>query len=211
MKKLLLVIPLLLIGFFLFTGQDFKGKDDRKWNIDERMTKLYTTDEYSPLPYVLDKNFKHTNQMRIIQTPYEVLSVTPNFRPYPTTNTNQSEVIITRHPTNQNIMLASANMTTIGGTLFISEGVYVTTNGGTTWFGSDTLNGAPIGNHGGDPGPAIDHNGRMYMSHLGFSTSGMFANYSTNNGLTWSNTFTIASGSQDKNFTGVDLDACSMI
>ena len=209
MKKLLLIIPLLMIGFFVFTGQDFKGKDDGKWDIDARMTKLYTTDEYSPLPYILDRNFKHTNQMRVIQTPNEVLSITPNFRPYPTNNTNQSEVMITRHPLNQSIMLATGNMTTIGGTLFISEGVYVTTNGGTSWFGSDTLNGAPIGNHGGDPGPAIDHTGRMYMSHLGYTTSGMFANYSTNNGLSWSNTFTIASGSQDKNFSGVDDDPSS--
>jgi hypothetical protein len=208
-KKLLWLAPIIIIGFFFFTGQDFKGNDDRKWSIDQRMTKLITTNEYAPLPVVEDRNFVHSTQMRVFMTPAGVMSVTPNIRPYPTTNTNQSEVIITRHPINQNIMLASGNMSTIGGTLFISEGVYVTTNGGVTWFGSDTLNGAPIGNHGGDPGPAIDHNGRMYMSHLGFSTSGMFANYSTNNGLNWSNTFTIASGSQDKNFTAVDDDPSS--
>ncbi|HLT24100.1 MAG TPA: hypothetical protein VK004_03155, partial [Ignavibacteria bacterium] len=208
-KKLLWLLPIITIGYFFFTGQDFKGNDDRKWDLDQRMTKLYVTDEYAPLPAVEDRNFVHSTQPRVFVTPNGVMSVTPNIRPYPTTNTNQSEVIITRHPTNQNIMFASANMTTIGGSLFISEGVYVTTNGGATWFGSDTLNGAPIGNHGGDPGPAIDHNGRFYMSHLGFSTSGMFANYSTNNGATWSNTFTIASGSQDKNFTAVDDDPSS--
>ena len=181
-KKLLWLFPVIAIGYFFFTGQDFKGNDDRKWSIDARMTKLVATNDYAPLPVIKDVNFVHSTDTRIIHTPYEVVSVTPNVRLHPTNNTNQSEVIITRHPTNQNIMFASGNMTTIGGTLFISEGVYVTTNSGLSWFGSDTLNGAPIGNHGGDPGPAIDHNGRFYMSHLGFSTSGMFANYSTNNG-----------------------------
>ncbi|CAF3802102.1 unnamed protein product [Rotaria sp. Silwood1] len=87
---------------------------------------------------------------------------------------------------------------------FYSEGVYVTTDGGASWFGSDTLQGAPIGNHGGDPGPTIDKDGRIHMTHLGFSTSGMFANTSTNNGLTWSGNFTIEAGSVDKNLAGTD-------
>lgn len=196
MRKLFLLFVVAGIGFFTFTGQ--KTNDDKKWNIDPRMMSAYPTGEYSVLPTVQDiVSYSHTP--RLIG-PYVV---GPNFRPYPTSNTNQSEVIIVKHPTNPNIMWASCNMTTTG-TLFISEGTYVTTNGGTTWFGSDTLTGAPIGNHGGDPGPAIDRNGVLHMTHLGYTTSGMFANYSTNNGATWSNTFTIASGSQDKNFAASD-------
>ena len=66
------------------------------------------------------------------------------------------------------------------------------------------VSGCIIGNHGGDPGPTIDKNGVIIMSHLGYSTSGMFANYSSNNGATWSSTYTIASGSQDKNFATTD-------
>lgn len=102
-------------------------------------------------------------------------------------------------------MFGSSNaFNNVSGTLFISEGVYVSTNGGLTWFGSDTLTGTPLGNHGGDPGITIDKNGNFIMTHLGFSTSGMFGNYSTDNGLTWSPNATITTGSQDKNLTGTD-------
>ncbi|HRE42091.1 MAG TPA: T9SS type A sorting domain-containing protein [Ignavibacteria bacterium] len=197
MKKLFALFFIITIGFVTFTGQKFND-DERKWDPDPRYTGLVVTG-YTPLPQ-LTENYIVSSQPRV-DGPFVISA---NFRPYPTTNTNQSEVIITRHPTNQNILWASCNMTTIGGTLFISEGTYVSTNGGANWFGSDTLAGAPIGNHGGDPGPAIDKDGRLHMTHLGYTTSGMFANYSTNNGLTWSNTFTIASGSQDKNFAGTD-------
>ena len=66
------------------------------------------------------------------------------------------------------------------------------------------MQGTPLGNHGGDPGIAIDKNGNFIMTHLGFSTSGMFANYSTDNGATWSSNYTITTGSQDKNLAGTD-------
>jgi hypothetical protein len=203
MKKLFLLLPVILIGVMLFMGQ--KSLDSEKWNTDPSMTRIQPSDDYSPYLPTLPKNFVFTTEPRM-EGPY---LVGPNVRPYPTTNTHQSEVIIVRHPTNQNFMWASANMTTVSGTLFISEGVYVTTNGGLSWFGSDTLAGAPINNHGGDPGPYIDHNGVMVMSHLGYSTAGMFANYSTDFGMTWSPTATLLTGSQDKNLANVDDDPSS--
>ena len=50
MKKLYFILPVLLIGFFIFTGQDFPSRDTEKWN-DPAMTKLYMTGEtYAPLP-----------------------------------------------------------------------------------------------------------------------------------------------------------------
>jgi hypothetical protein len=202
MKKLLYLFPVLLVGFFLLTGQNLP--DEAKWN-QPMQTNLYDPSAiYSEkLPVVRDY-FNPNAVSRIVTTPYEVIEVTPNVRVLPRTNSWQSEVDIKRHPLNPNIMFGSSNAFNNSGTLFISEGVYVTTNGGVSWFGTDTLQGAPIGNHGGDPGIAIDKNGTFIMTHLGYSTSGMFANYSTNNGSTWSSTYTITTGSQDKNLAATD-------
>lgn len=202
MKNLFYVIPVLLVGYFLWTGQDVP--DEARWN-QPMQTNLYDPSAvYSDkLPVVRDY-FNPLAVSRVVTTPYEVLEVTPNVRVLPRTNSWQSETDIKRHPTNHNIMFGSSNAFNNSGSLFISEGVYVTTNGGLTWFGTDTLQGSPISNHGGDPGITIDRNGTFIMTHLGYSTSGMFANYSTNNGATWSANYTITTGSQDKNLAGTD-------
>ena len=147
MKKFILPVILIMIGYALFTGQNF---DERKWSIDPRMTMVYSTGEYVPLPQV--DNYVHPNTSNIVYyTPTGVLTVAPNFRVYPSTTT-QSEVPISRHPTNQNIMFASSNAAHFS-PFFISEGVYVTTNGGVSWFGSDTTKTTPVSGHGGDPAP----------------------------------------------------------
>ena len=202
MKKLFYLFPVLFISFILLTGQDVP--DEARWN-QPMQTGLYDPSAvYSDkLPEVRDY-FNPNAVTRVVTTPYEVIEVTPNVRVLPRTTSWQSEVDIKRHPTNPNIMFGSSNAFNNSGSLFISEGVYVTTNGGVSWFGTDTLQGAPITNHGGDPGITIDKNGTFIMSHLGYSTSGMFANYSTNNGATWSANYTITTGSQDKNLAGTD-------
>ena len=202
MKKIFYLLPVILVGFVLLTGQNVP--DEAKWN-QPMQTNVYDPSAvYSDkLPVVRDY-FNPLATNRIIETPYEVLEVTPNVRVLPRTNSWQSEVDIKRHPLNPLIMFGSSNAFNNSGSLFISEGVYVTTNGGVTWFGSDTTTGAPIGNHGGDPGITIDKNGTFIQTHLGYSTSGMFANYSTNNGSTWSATYTITTGSQDKNLAATD-------
>ncbi|MBK8382027.1 MAG: sialidase family protein [Ignavibacteria bacterium] len=204
MKKVFSLFFFSVLGLFLFMGQKSINKPE-KWNIDPQQTGIYDPNVIStaPLPQEYDY-FNPNNTTRYISSPSGVYAVNPNFRILPRAGSYQSEVIICRHPLNPLIMFGSSNAINNTGTLFISEGVYVTTNGGVNWFGSDTLQGAPIGNHGGDPGPTIDKNGVIIMSHLGYSTSGMFANYSSNNGATWSSTYTIASGSQDKNFATTD-------
>lgn len=113
------------------------------------------------------------------------LTIGPNFILYPS-NINQTEVFITVHPTNPNILFASAN-TIVFQPFFVSEGIYVTTNGGNTWFGSDTCNGPNISFHQGDPGVAIDKNGTFILSRLGRQPFyGIYSHYSTDNGLNWS-------------------------
>ena len=209
MKKLLFLIPILLIGFIIFTGQKSTDNLSEKWDLDPSMTQLVVTGPSYPVLPSRPVDYVFSTKPRFYNTPFGIVTVTPNVRVHPTTNTNQSEVIIVRHPLNQNIMFASCNMTTIGSPLFISEGVYVTTNGGLNWFGSDSLQSVPVIGHGGDPGPTIDKNGRFIMTHLGYLTSGMYANYSTNNGLNWSSTYTIATGPQDKNLAGSDDEPTS--
>jgi len=205
MRKLLLLFPVILIGFLIMTGQ--KNPEAEKWSLAlpnwmyDPSVRIAAT-----LPQVND--FTNPNKdIRYVRTPYEVLAVSPNFRVLPRTNSYQSETDIVRHPTNPLIMFGSSNAFNNTGSLFISEGVYVTTDGGITWGGSDTMslaNGTPVPNQGGDPGILIDKDGRFIQTHLGFTTSGMFGNYSTDNGASWSSNFTIASGSQDKNLAGTD-------
>jgi hypothetical protein len=101
-------------------------------------------------------------------------------------NVNQWEVSIVKHPSNPNILFSSANAVTLSPFFFISEGIYVTTNGGTNWRGNDTCTGQIITFHGGDPGIIIDKNGTFILTRKG-ATSGIYSHFSTDNGLTWSN------------------------
>jgi hypothetical protein len=119
----------------------------------------------------------------------------PNSRIYPS-SVAQIEPSIVKSPVNPLVMFASAY--TISGA-FRSEGVYVTTDGGVTWFGSDTCNsGSSSNNHGGDPGPVIDKDGKFILTHQGGFITGMFSNTSANLGATWTANQLIASGDQDK-------------
>jgi hypothetical protein len=129
----------------------------------------------------------------------------PNFVLFPSSNV-QIEPIITKHPTNPQILFASA-YTSIGG--LPSEGIYVTTNGGLNWHGTDQNPGAPTQNHSGDPGPIIDKNGVFIITHLGTTPPGMFSNFSTDTGTTWSNSILVAGNNQEKGSPGTDVDPSS--
>jgi len=124
-----------------------------------------------------------------------------NFRIHPSGNA-QIEPAIVRSPVDPNVMFAVAY--TISNS-FRSEGNYFTTDGGETWFGSDTCNsGSSSNNHGGDPGPIIDKDGRFILTHQGGFIVGMFSNLSTNFGASWTSNVLIASGDQDKGTPGTD-------
>ena len=108
-----------------------------------------------------------------------------NFRIYPS-NVNQTEVFIKRSPLNPELIFASCNTLSFI-PFFISEGIYVSSNGGQTWIGNDTCTGEPIAFHGGDPGIVIDKNGRFILTRLGRSPFvGLYSHYSLDNGQTWS-------------------------
>ena len=126
------------------------------------------------------------------------VSIGDNFRIYPS-NVSQTEVFIVTHPSNPDILFSSCN-TIVFNPFFVSEGVYVTTNGGNNWYGSDTCKGAPITLHGGDPGITINKDGTFILTRIGFST-GLYSHYSTDNGTTWSN---------QKIITNDDLERATM-
>ena len=117
------------------------------------------------------------------------INIGENFRLYPS-NVSQTEVFMVTHPSNPNIIFASAN-TILFVPFFISEGIYVTSDGGFNWYGSDTCKGEPITLHGGDPGITIDKDGTFILTRRGFSP-GLYSHYSTDFGITWSNQKTIS-------------------
>jgi len=120
-----------------------------------------------------------------------ILSKGENFRLYPS-NVSQSEVFIVNSPVNPDVLFSSCNTLSFI-PFFISEGIYVTENSGSTWQGSDTCSGEPIMFHGGDPGIAINKNGTFILTRLGQSPfSGLYSHYSNDLGKTWSSQITIS-------------------
>lgn len=120
-----------------------------------------------------------------------VLSISENYRIYPSIVT-QREVFITVHPTDPNIIFSAANTFTLN-PFFVGEGVYTSINGGSSWYGNDTVNGGDIQFHGGEPGITIKNDGRFILTRIGRTPLyGLYSHYSTDNGLTWSNSVTIS-------------------
>ena len=137
----------------------------------------------------------------------ETITVEPNFRPKPTTNSTQSETSIDVHPLDNQIIFASANTTSWPVTTLYGTGVYWTSNGGTSWTGFDD---PPFGSNSGDPVSVIGVNGNFYE---GFITDpgGQGIAVSTNGGVSWS-TYSVAPnpGSlADKNHLMVDKQSSS--
>jgi len=137
------------------------------------------------------------------------LIIGDNYRVFPST-TSQSEVFITKHPTNSSILFSSANTLQFTPTFFVSEGVYVSTDAGQSWYGSDTCKGANIFFHGGDPSIAIDKDGNFILTRKG-STSfpGVYSHYSTDNGITWSAQRTISTDELERATIVSDSDPSS--
>jgi hypothetical protein len=196
-----ILIFLICLTIISFSAAQEKT-DTRKWYQDPRMmnigpaevnTNIFPNPE-SQLNYVN----KNTSVM-VQKTTNGSAIVYPNFRVHPSTHI-QSETPIVTHPSNKNIMYGSANAGNFS-PLFLSEGVYVTTDGGTSWFGSDTTSASPITDHGGDPVPSIDMNGRFYQAFLSLSGAGLWVSNSTDYGNTWAAATKIITGSQDKNHT----------
>lgn len=138
------------------------------------------------------------------------LIIGDNFRIFPG-NTSQTEVFITKHPSNTNILFSSANTIQFQPTFFVSEGVYVSTDAGSSWFGSDTCKGAYIFFHGGDPGITIDKNGTFILTRRGTTPpfQGIYSHFSNDLGITWSPQKTISTDEIERATVVSDTDPTS--
>lgn len=113
------------------------------------------------------------------------LSLGANFIIYPGTMT-QTEVFMARSPVDHNTIFTTCNTISFV-PFFISEGIFMTSDGGATWRGDDTCTGSPVGFHGGDPGVAIDKDGTFILTRMGRSPFvGLYSHYSLDKGQTWS-------------------------
>ena len=130
---------------------------------------------------------------------------TPDTHIHPTTNTTQSEMSVTVNPLNPNVILVSANTSDYPVTQIYGAGWYLSTDGGSTWIGSDT---PPTGFNHGDPATAIGRNGYFYIGCIA-ADYGQGIMRSTDNGQSWSY-FTVLQGtgsrqhSLDKNHLHID-------
>ena len=131
-----------------------------------------------------------------------------NFRIYPG-NLDQTEVFIAKSPLDENILFAACNTLNFS-PFFISEGIYVSTDGGFTWTGNDTCTGTPIAFHGGDPGITIDKNGTFILTRMGRSPFiGLYSHYSLDNGQTWSSQKVISTDDLERAAVSTDLNPVS--
>jgi len=201
--KLLGISVLFVLTWAVFAG--FSPQDESpRWSMHpSTRINIEPVGTYQALPENYD--WMDENVPRDVITPQGTFSVGANVAVFPTGTVTQSEVPITRHPTNPYIIFASANTYPVGTATTISTGSFVSTNGGVTWTG----NNAPINNFG-DPAPMVDKDGRFLISYI-TSTGSMGASYSTDNGSTFSGTVTFpgASTAADKNLSCTDDDPTS--
>jgi len=187
-----------LVAFFFMLNLSLA--QEKRSQAPRVMAKI-KTGNYAQIP---DVNYTYVNPnttTKFYFTTSGTLSVSPNIRVLPNSN-QQNEVILVSSPVNPLIMFGSAN-TTVGSTY--GQGMYLTTNGGVTWFGSDILPNLPDSTS--DPAPIIDKNGVLIFTTLNMISANiatLISNYSTNNGTTWSNYTTITSVNSDKNMIGTD-------
>ncbi len=195
MKRYLPVI-LFLVTFLCPTPNSFAQNSD--------FNKLNTTVPktfYKMLSRSLDlRNPNHKTMEYIFRD--QVVDVSPNFRVHPSYE-RQFNVPIARG-LDPNILFASASVYNPG-SLNFTEGVYVSTDGGNNWFGSDTCSSPVISNHNGNPGPGVGPDSRLYLSYFYNSYSTIRVSYSTDYGATWSAGTSLQSGSTfNYNKTAVD-------
>ncbi len=143
----------------------------------------------------------------ILLTPFSLLAqnnylyLSHNYRIHPSDIT-QTEVFITKSPINENILFSSCNTLSFI-PFFVSEGIYTSEDEGITWHGKDSCTGEPVSFHGGDPGIAIDKDGRFVLTRLGRSPFiGLYSHFSYDNGKSWT---------AQKTISNDDLERASVI
>jgi hypothetical protein len=168
---------------------------------DERIWSIVALDNSAPVK-VEPPNWVPADPITKYLNLGDGITIYPNFRPKPTTNTAQSEMSVDIHPTNNNIIFASANASNWPVSTIYGTGVYWSLDASTNWTGFDI---PPFGSNSGDPVSVIGLDGKFYENYIS-GPGGQGVAVSTNNGVNW-NTYTVAPnpGSlADKNHFMVD-------
>ncbi len=161
----------------------------------------------------IQKDLQRIKPIRTV-TADKTYTVYPNIRVWPNSGMTQSEVHIAVNPNNPNILLGGSNAANNSPTItYVNQGYYVTTNGGQTWYGSDSLPHKPSGMYRSDPVVAFDQYGNMYFNTLEYSSTvgDLVTLKSTNNGLTWSTPVAVPNPGpdEDKNWIAIDVNPAS--
>jgi hypothetical protein len=131
---------------------------------------------------------------------HRLVGAQENFRIFPG-NVTQTEPVIGISQVDPSFLFASAKTINTSNAV-INEGVYVSTDKGLTWNGTDTCSGQYYRNHGGSPQVVIDANNRLILTHIGAIFPGYYSHFSDDSGKTWSNAVTITSLQADDYQTG---------
>ena len=180
--KMKFSINLLSLTLLLIFSSTTKVFSQNTFEEDKRWTKVKVNPDYfTPV----DENYKYVEYHfhQFYQFGNTEAVVNPNFRLLPSSNSTQSEISVDIHPTNPNILFASANTTNWPVTTLYGTGLYWSTNGGINWTGYDN---PPIGSNSGDPAAVIGPNGNFYIGYIR-NGGGQGVSVSTNNGASWNN------------------------
>ncbi len=170
------IILLTIVSINSFVYSQDEAEEDKRW------TRVKVNPDYF-LP--IDDSYKYVenNFYQFHKLGYTEATVNPNFRILPSSSSTQSEISVDIHPTNPNIIFASANTTNWPVTTLYGTGLYWSTNGGLNWTGYDN---PPIGSNSGDPAAVIGPNGYFYIGYIR-NGGGQGVSVSTNNGTSWNN------------------------
>ena len=128
---------------------------------------------------------------------------------HPDSGTSQSELSIAVHPENPDLVLAGSNAASLDIEVG-SQGWYLTTDGGATWGGGDTLpTHVDLLRYMTDPAVAIDLDGNLFFCAIEFADDAdLFIARSTDLGATWSKAIVPnATIAEDKSHLAVDVSA----
>jgi len=141
----------------------------------------------------------------------EVIDAQGDVQIHPNPTMQQFETRIITHPSNPEILLASAvTQDTLGTLLEGTMGWYCSTNGGMTWIGQDTMpTHTNLNQWMADPTVAIDALGNFFVGGI-YNDQFVFIDRSTDGGVTWSQTtaYSISSGNHTP-YLVIDTDPTS--
>jgi len=209
LKILFAFTAIIFVSYQSFANDNNLQNKDRMWSRIERSSST-SNQKITSIPV------QQSTEIRKSLLPHGMAVVYPNIAVHPSNASTQSELSIITHPTNPNIILGGSNAAENSASInWLSQGWYISTNGGTNWYGSDTLppHLSNFANYTSDPAVAIDLNGNMYFNTLFYSasTGDLVTTKSTNNGATWSPFVAVPNTTtgEDKNHFTVDVNATS--